>query len=145
MTDAAQRIAKIWPLIVGILIIGVAGCAPEQQLPISDIAPPKIDHYTFSVSPGFLVTQTPEIVNVTTKAGDTIKVMFSVSGGMGNDVDFTMKNPGGGSDFDKLKVSKEFSKSFVVSSNGTYQLTFENNFSPFSTKTVNLTTMIYSK
>jgi hypothetical protein len=137
-------ILKMWPLLLAIFIIGFVGYSCAQPQPASNVVPPKIDHYTFKVTSGFLATRQPEIIKVSANEGDTIRVMFSVAGFLGRDIDFSMKNPAGDIIFDELRVPKEFTQDFVASTSGTYQLIFEDNFSPIS-RTITLTTLIYPK
>ena len=135
---------KMWPLLLVILIIGVVGYSCAQPQPASNFASPIIDHLTFKVTSGFWATRQPEIRKVQANEGDTIRVIFSIAGFLGRDIDFSMKNPAGDIIFDKTRVPKEFTRDFLASTSGIYQLIFEDNFSPCS-RTITLTTLVYPK
>ena len=140
------QISKIILLLLVVSILSIISVSCEQSQSINtppNSTPPKINNVTFTVSAGGFMTQAPEIVPVTVNDNDTLKVIFSVKGG-GNDIDFSIKDPAGKYIFSPLKISEEFSHSFPNSIAGTYQLIFENNYSFFNNKTIDLTTLIYS-
>ena len=137
-------ILKMWSFLLVIFIIGVVGYSCVQPQPASNVVPPRIDHLTFKVTTGFGRNIPPEIINVQANEGERIRVIFSVSGFWGNDIDFSMKNPAGDTIFDKRRIPNQFSQDFQASTSGTYQLIFEDTFCAFS-RTITLTTLIFPK
>jgi hypothetical protein len=144
MIKTASGIWKMWPLLLVILVTGVIGYGCAQPQPTSNLPLPKVYPYKFIVSSGWVSTKQPEIIEVEANEGDTIRVMFSVSGFLGNDIDFSMKDPAGGIVYDKLRIPKEFRQDFPALTTGTYQLLFEDNFSLFR-RTITLTILVFPK
>jgi hypothetical protein len=142
----ASGILKILTLLLAILIIGFVGYSCVQpQLP-SNVAPPRIEinHLTFKVTTGYGRNIPPEIIKVSANEGERIRVIFSVTGFWGSDIDFSMKNPAGDTIFDKRRIPKEFMQDFQASTSGDYQLIFEDSFCLFS-RTITLTALVYPK
>jgi len=87
-----------------------------------------------SVSPGYTNTLTYNL-----NSGQTFSGSISISGGSGNDVNFWITNPQGATLVNSGKVSGGTSFVFTAESSGAYTLHFDNSFSLFSSKTVQLT------
>jgi hypothetical protein len=70
--------------------------------------------------------------------GDKFSGSLSVSGGSGNDVDFSVTNPQGNTIVNLGRVSQGTTFEFTAQGSGAYTLKFGNDFSIFSSKTVTL-------
>lgn len=132
---------KTWPILWVTFIIGITACAQVPNVP-----PPKVYPIgEFIVPSGYtkIGGLPPEEIKVEANEGETIRVVFSVKGALGDDIYFSMRDPAGNTIYDKRDV-KKFAQSFLASDNGTYLLLFENNQSPFR-RTVNLTIFVFPK
>ncbi len=77
-------------------------------------------------------------------SGDRIEFWISVSGGSGNDVNLTIRDP-----YDVIILqglaSKEYNSQFTADNSGSYEFEFDNSFSIISSKTVNFSYEIWEK
>lgn len=70
--------------------------------------------------------------------GDKFSGSLSISGGSGNDIDFSVTNPQGNTIVNLGRVSQGTTFQFTAQGSGAYTLKFDNGFSIFSSKTVSL-------
>jgi hypothetical protein len=82
---------------------------------------------------------------ISVNAGDRLTGTFTISGGSGNDVNFSVKDPTGNTVLTGGRVSRNWQFDFVCASTGSYQLLFDNSFSLVSNKAVNLNMTVYPK
>lgn len=99
---------------------------------ISSVKGSQVDSIT--VSPGYQNTLTYNL-----NGGQTFSGSISISGGSGNDVNFWVTNPQGATLVNSGKVSGGTSFAFTAESSGAYTLHFDNSFSIFSSKSVQVT------
>ncbi|MBM3143183.1 MAG: emp24/gp25L/p24 family protein [Chloroflexi bacterium] len=138
-----KTVSGIWKILLILLvtfIIGVTACVQPQPTP--PVTAPKVYHRTFVVSSSFWRNLPPEIIKVDANQGETIRVMFSVSGGWARDINFSMKDPSGVFIYEELKIPKQFSDDFLASTTGTYQLLFVNK-SPWWARTITLNVLVF--
>ncbi len=98
---------------------------------------PVTNHQTFTVGPG-----QANAVLVSVNAGDRLTGSFSISGGSGNDIGFSTKDPLGNITYQAGRVSTQWQFDLVCASTGSYQLVFDNGFSIVSNKAIDLTTTV---
>lgn len=142
------RILSITLLIVSIISLSDR-FGFQLQLPVKASPPPlATKQVTLTVEPKDVAR-----VSIPVNAGNMLTGAFSVQGGIGNDINFSVEDPQGnlitnkGRVFTQWwlqgKVSTEFRSDLVCASTGSYQLVFDNSFSTFSNKVINLTVTVY--
>lgn len=132
-----------WFTLFALTAFAIVGCGSsggyQFQAPIKPAPPPPItQQQSFTVGSG-----TAKVIFVSVNSGDRLTGSFTVEGGSGNDVNFSVKDPLGNVVLNGGRVSKNWRFDFVCASAGSYQLNFDNGFSVLSNKAVNLTTTIY--
>jgi predicted small lipoprotein YifL len=141
MRDKLKLSRIVWVLLVMVMLT-LAGCGGggiQIQSPIKKATPPPVtQQQAFTVAPNQIRT-----VYVSVSAGDRLTGSFTIQGGSGNDVDFSIKDPSGNTVSSGGRVSSSWQFDFVCSSTGSYQLLFDNGFSIVSNKAINLTTTVY--
>ncbi len=88
----------------------------------------------FSVDPASQIVWTANL-----DKSDELSGSISVTGGSGNDLNFWITDPSGGTILDKGRVSQGTSFSLTADISGGHTLHFDNSFSAFSSKLVTLT------
>ncbi len=71
-------------------------------------------------------------------SGDSFSGSLSISGGSGNDIDFSVTNPGGTTVVGLGRVSQGSAFDFTADQSGAYTFHLGNTFSVFSSKTVSM-------
>ena len=139
-----QKVSKaIWILLAMTLLV-LSGCNNDNggfklQNPIINAPPPPTtQQQSFAVAPNQIKT-----VYISVNSGDRLAGSFSIQGGSGNDVNFSIKDPSGNTVSNGGKVSGNWQFDFTCASTGSYQLVFDNSFSIVSNKAINLTTTVY--
>lgn len=130
----------IYILLIMMLLI-LAGCGEKYQFqpPIKSAPPPPVtQQQSFIIAPNQAKT-----ISVAVNVGDRLTGSFTIEGGSGNDVNFSMKDPQGNVVLNGGRVSNTWQFDFVCGSTGSYQIVFDNRFSIISKKAVTLTTTIY--
>jgi len=133
-----------WFALFTLILFAIVGCGSggggyQFQAPIKPAPPPPItQQQSFTVASG-----TAKVIFVSVNTGDRLTGSFTIEGGSGNDVNFSVKDPLGNVVLSGGRVSKSWRFDFVCASTGSYQLNFDNGFSVVSNKAVNLTTTVY--
>jgi len=87
-------------------------------------------------------TQVPalnsETLTINLSSGDKFTGSISISGGSGNDIDFSVTDPQGTTILDLGRVSQGRSFEFTAQQSGAYTFHLDNSFSILSSKTVSL-------
>lgn len=83
------------------------------------------DSTTFLVPPGNYYAITTRPMN----EGDRMEYTFTISGGTGNDIAFSVKDAQGNLVVNAERVSRQYSGQFTASHSGSYYLYFDNSFS----------------
>lgn len=105
-------------LVLGVVLASLASAAEVQSI---------------SVQPGYVQTLSANL-----NSGDTISGSISVTGGSGDDIDFSIKDPSGNEIFTKRRVAKGTTFSVTATQAGAYTFVFDNSFSLLSGKNVQL-------
>lgn len=143
MRDLLKVNRVIWVLLV-MAMLTLVGCGGggggyQLQSPLKREPPPPItQQQSFTVAPNQAKT-----IFVSVNVGDRLTGSFTIEGGSGNDVNFSIKDPSGNTVSSGGRVSGSWQFDFVCASTGSYQILFDNGFSFFSNKAINLTTTIY--
>jgi hypothetical protein len=132
-----KEVIRVLPIIA---LLVLAGCGKYQfQTPIKPTPPPPVtQQQSFTVAPNQAKT-----IFVSANTGDRLTGSFTIQGGSGNDVNFSIKDPVGNVALNGGRVSNMWQFDFVCPSTGSYQIVFDNRFSIISKKTIDLTTTIY--
>ncbi len=72
------------------------------------------------------------------ESGTKFKGSLSIAGGAGKDINFMVKDPSGNQIISERRIAEGGNFEFTATSNGAYTLYFDNSFSLFSSKQVNL-------
>jgi len=75
-------------------------------------------------------------LTVNLQSGDVVSGSISITGGSGDDIDFSIKDPSGNEVFTKRRVAKGGTFSFTATQAGAYSMVFDNSMSLVSTKLV---------
>ena len=144
MRDILKVTRIIWFMLL-IAVLTLVGCSGsggggyQFQAPIKKAPPPPVtQQQSFTVAPNQAKT-----VFISVNAGDRLTGSFTIEGGSGNDVNFSVKDPSGNTMSSGGRVSNSWQFDFVCASTGSYQLSFDNSFSVISNKAINLTTTVY--
>jgi hypothetical protein len=135
----------IWILSIMAILLMLVGCggsggggiqfqAPIKQTP----PPPTTQQQSFTVAANQANT-----VFISANSGERLTGSFTIQGGSGNDVNFSVKDLSGNTVLNGGRVSNSCQFDFVCASTGSYQIQFSNTFSIMSSKAVNLTTVVY--
>jgi len=134
----------VWFALFTLILSAIVGCGSggggyQFQAPIKQAPPPPItQQQSFTVAPSQAKT-----VFISVNAGDRLTGSFTIEGGSGNDVNFSVKDPSGNTVLSGGRVSKRWQFDLVCASSGSYQILFDNGFSVVSNKAINLTTTLY--
>jgi len=131
----------IWVLLILSLftLLGCGGRGIQFQAPIKPApAPPVTQKQAITVAPGV-----SKVIFVSVNASDRLTGTFTIQGGSGDDIDFSVKDPSGNVVLNGGRVSDRWQFDFVCASTGSYQISFSNSFSIVSNKAINLTTTVY--
>lgn len=126
-------------LLILALTLGVVGCGSGGGGGYQPASIPITRSQTFTVAPNQI-----QSVFIPVNAGDRLTGSFSIQGGSGNDINFSVKDPLAHVILNQGRVSQNWQFDFVCSSTGSYEICFDNSFSTFSNKVVDLTTRVYS-
>jgi hypothetical protein len=130
----------LWILLAVLLVLMLVGCSSgggnQFQSPIKPA--PLTEHKTFTVGPGIVKTIT-QLGN----AGDRVAGYFTIEGGSGNDIDFSVQDLHKNVIRKESRVSNRGSFDFICTSTTGYLLIFDNGFSIFSNKIIKLTIEYY--
>lgn len=133
-----------WFTLSALVLFALMGCSSggggyQFQSPIKPAPPPPItQQHSLTVAPG-----TAKVIFVSVNTGDRLTGSFTIEGGSGNDINFSVKDPLGNVVLSGGRVSNSWRFDFVCASTGSYQLNFDNGFSLVSNKAINLTTTVY--
>lgn len=124
-----RKLATVILVLFVVTLVLTVGCSPK---PTPTPTPrPIVYSDTFTVQPG-----DTRYIPLTVRELNRIAGNFSVEGGSGNDIDFSIKDPFGNLLQQAGRVSRSQSFAFVAAAAGEYRLYFDNSFSTFSNKVV---------
>ena len=122
-------------ILLAILVV-VSSCVSST----SSTPAPVTYSNTVAIAPGYLQT-----IPVSVTSSNRVQGSFTVQGGSGNDVNFSIKDPFGNQVLQAGVVSKSHSFAFVAATSGSYVLSFDNSFSMVSNKVVKYNFTVYWK
>lgn len=137
-----NRLATILAVLSLVVLMVIQGCTPATPTPKPTSTPTPIPTATPTPSP---VTRSDAVtvsaggttwVGLSTSASNRVEGNFTVEGGSGNDVNFSITDPFGNTILQASRVSKTRSFAFTAAAAGQYKLVFDNSFSTFSNKLV---------